>query len=58
MAVMKDPRGKTHDIVPAGVAALETLGWTVVEPDKGHDDTTKDDKPAPKRSTRSRAKSD
>lgn len=65
MAVMKDPRGKKHDIVPAGVAALESLGWTVVEPDRGDDDTTKDEqpatkdeRPATKRTTRSRAKSD
>lgn len=58
MALMKDTQGKEHDIVPAGVAALESLGWTVLEPDKGNDGDAKEDKPATKRATRSRAKSD
>ena len=30
MALMKDTHGNEHEIVPAGVAALQSLGWELV----------------------------
>lgn len=56
MALMKDHRGEVHDIVPDGVEALETLGWTKVEPADTAEDT--DAKPTARRSTRSRPKAE
>lgn len=33
MPEMTDPQGKTHEIVPAGVEALRSLGWTGADPE-------------------------
>lgn len=56
MALMRDPNGKEHDIVPDGVEALEALGWTRTE--TADTAARGDAKPAARRTSRNRAKSE
>lgn len=54
MALMRDHNGEEHDIVPDGVEALESLGWTRVETADKADPAGP--KPATRRPARSRPK--